>query len=55
MNQSDIIICSDSGPMHIALALKKDLIAYLVSTKPKDIINSGASFMINSLSVDHDS
>ena len=54
MNQSDLIICSDSGPMHIALALKKDLIAYLVSTKPKDIINSGTSLMINSLSAGHD-
>ncbi|MDA9031040.1 hypothetical protein N9I31_04295 [Candidatus Pseudothioglobus singularis] len=46
MKQNSLIVCSDSGPLHIALALKKDLIAFMVSTNPQDVINSGASLVI---------
>lgn len=46
MKQSNLIVSSDSGPMHIALALKKDLIAFLRSTNPQDVINSGATLVI---------
>jgi ADP-heptose:LPS heptosyltransferase len=46
MKQSSLIICSDSGPLHIALALKKDLLAILISTEPKIVINTGACLII---------
>ena len=46
MKKSNLIVSSDSGPLHIALALRKDLIAYMVSTKPKDVINSDSSLVI---------
>lgn len=47
MKQSALIVCPDSGPLHIALGLNKDLIAYMRSTNPKDVINSGSSLVIN--------
>ena len=46
MKQSTLIVSSDSGPLHIALALKKDLIALMNSTRPQNVINSGASLVI---------
>ena len=46
MKQTSLIICSDSGPLHIALALKKDLIAVFSSTEPKVVINSGSTLII---------
>lgn len=47
LKQSSLVVCSDSGPLHIALALKKDLIAFMISTRPQDVINSGANILIN--------
>ena len=47
MKQSSLVVCPDSGPLHIALCLNKNLIAYIRSTKPKDVINSGSSVVIN--------
>jgi ADP-heptose:LPS heptosyltransferase len=47
MKQSSLIVCSDSGPLHIALSLNKNLIAYMRSTKPQDVINTGSSVLIN--------
>ena len=49
MNQSTLIVSSDSGPLHIALALRKDLIAFMTSTEPRDVINSGASLVIKNI------
>jgi ADP-heptose:LPS heptosyltransferase len=46
MRQSSLVVCSDSGPLHIALALKKDLIAFMISTRSQDVINSGSSIKI---------
>ena len=46
MKKSTLVISSDSGPLHIALALKKDLIALMQSTKPQDVINSGSFLLI---------
>jgi ADP-heptose:LPS heptosyltransferase len=46
MKQSSLIICSDSGPLHIALALKKDLLAIMISTEPKIVINTGSRLII---------
>lgn len=47
MKQSSLIICSDSGPLHIALALKKDLVANLNITQPEIVINSGSTLVID--------
>jgi ADP-heptose:LPS heptosyltransferase len=46
MKQSTLVVSSDSGPLHIALALRKDLIAFMRSTKPQDVINSGSAIVI---------
>ena len=47
IKKSALIICSDSGPLHIALALKKDLLAFMRITIPDIVINSGSSLKIN--------
>tara|TARA_B110000003_G_C16599782_1_gene515141 strand:- start:344 stop:1204 length:861 start_codon:yes stop_codon:yes gene_type:complete len=47
MKQNSLIVCPDSGPLHIALSLNKNLIAYMRSTNPKDVINTGSSVDIN--------
>jgi len=44
--QSELIVCADSGPLHIALALQKDLLAFMNITLPEIVINSGASLSI---------
>ena len=49
MKKSTLIVCSDSGPLHIALALKKDLLAFFRITVPDIIINSGSCLIINKL------
>jgi ADP-heptose:LPS heptosyltransferase len=46
MKKSTLVVSSDSGPLHIALALKKDLIAFMNSTEPQDVINTGSSLVI---------
>ena len=46
MRESSLVICSDSGPLHIALALKKDLLAFMISTDPKIVINTGSYLLI---------
>ena len=46
MRQSSLILCADSGPLHIALALKKDLKAIFVSTEPEIVINTGSSLVV---------
>jgi ADP-heptose:LPS heptosyltransferase len=48
MKNSSLVISSDSGPLHIALALKKDLLVFMSSTKPEIVINSGSYLQINS-------
>tara|TARA_B110000008_G_scaffold278877_1_gene323959 strand:+ start:2483 stop:3331 length:849 start_codon:yes stop_codon:yes gene_type:complete len=47
MKQSSLIVCSDSGPLHIALALKKNLIAKMISTEPHVVINTGSRLIID--------
>ena len=46
MRESSLVVCSDSGPLHIALALKKDLLAFMVSTDPEIVINTGSCVII---------
>tara|TARA_B100000767_G_C19660629_1_gene490801 strand:- start:69 stop:923 length:855 start_codon:yes stop_codon:yes gene_type:complete len=43
---SDLIICADSAPLHIASALKKHVFAVFYSTKPEVVINSGDKLTI---------
>jgi ADP-heptose:LPS heptosyltransferase len=37
-----LIVCPDSGPLHISLALKKDLFFIMKTTCPEIVINSGS-------------
>ena len=46
MRESSLVICADSGPLHIALALRKDLVVFMISTDPKIVINTGSSLII---------
>ena len=46
MRESSLVVCSDSGPLHIALALRKDLMAFMISTDPKIVINTGSRLII---------
>ena len=46
MRESSLVVCSDSGPLHIALALKKDLLAFMISTDPKIVINTRSCVII---------
>ena len=46
MRESSLVVCSDSGPLHIALALRKDLVACMISTDPKIVINTGSYLII---------
>ena len=47
MKKSALVISTDSGPLHIALALKKDLLVFMSSTKPEIVVNSGSYLQIN--------
>ena len=46
MRESSLVVYSDSGPLHIALALKKDLLAFMISTDPEIVINTGSCVII---------
>ena len=47
IKKSALVVCSDSGPLHITLALKKDLLAFMRVTIPDVVINSGSCLIIN--------
>ena len=47
VKKSSLIVCADSGPLHIAMALKKDTLVFLRSTLPEIVINSGSRLKIN--------
>ena len=47
VKQCSLIASSDSGPLHIALALKKDTIAIFNSTSPELVVNSGSSLILD--------
>ena len=46
IKKSALVVCPDSGPLHIALALKKDLLAFMRITFPDVVINSGSCLII---------
>lgn len=47
VKNSDLICCSDSGPLHIALSLKKDTIALFNITKPEVVVNADVTLKVN--------
>mgnify|MGYP001178714344 FL=1 len=47
MKTSSLVVCSDSGPLHIGLALKKDLLLFMSSTEPEIVVNSGSFLQVN--------
>ena len=48
VKRSDFVISSDSGPLHIALALNKDVLAFFCSTSPDIVVKSGAYLKVDS-------
>lgn len=47
IKKAELVVCPDSGPLHIAIALKKDLLAIMRVTLPEIVINSGSCLKIN--------
>ena len=46
VKQSDFVVSSDSGPLHIALALGKDVLAFFCTTSPEVVVKSGSFLKI---------
>tara|TARA_B110000008_G_C16963496_1_gene561105 strand:+ start:1652 stop:2509 length:858 start_codon:yes stop_codon:yes gene_type:complete len=44
IKESDLIFCVDSAPLHIASALKKDVVPFFYSTRPEVVLNTGDIF-----------
>ena len=42
VKDSDLVICCDSGPLHVAQALKKNILAVFTATNPEIVLNSGS-------------
>ena len=42
VKDSDLVICCDSAPLHIAQALKKNILAVFTATNPEIVLNSGS-------------
>lgn len=49
MKNNTLIVTSDSGPLHIALALKKDTLALMRSTNAEMVINTGSNICIRNM------
>ena len=47
VKNSDLVICADSAPLHIASALGKDLIAIFHITKPEVVINQNTTLLVS--------
>lgn len=47
VKKSALLVCSDSGPLHIALGLKKDLMALFRTSAPEIVVNSGSYLKIS--------
>ena len=45
IKDSDLVICADSAPLHIAIAFKKHTQVLFLSTKPEIVLNSGSSIL----------
>ena len=42
IQQADLVVCSDSGPLHVASAFDKDVVGFFYVTKPEIVVNTGA-------------
>ena len=45
IKRSDLVIASDSGPLHIAGAFNKDVVAEFYSTEPEVVLNTGTKIL----------
>ncbi len=48
VKKSDLVVSSDSGPLHIVLALNKDVLAFFFSTKPEIVVKSDSHLKVDS-------
>ncbi len=46
MKASDLVICADSAPMHLATMMDKDNVAFFFSTRPEVVMNSEARSLV---------
>lgn len=46
IKRSEMLVCVDSGPLHIAIALQKDVISVMNSTSPNIVLNSQSCLRI---------
>jgi ADP-heptose:LPS heptosyltransferase len=51
VKQYNLVISSDSGPLHIALALNKDVLAFFYTTSPEIVVKSNSCLGVNSLNL----
>jgi ADP-heptose:LPS heptosyltransferase len=51
VKQYNLVISSDSGPLHIALALNKDVLAFLYTTSPEIVVKSNSCLRVNNLNL----
>ncbi len=51
VKQYNLVISSDSGPLHIALALNKDVLAFLYTTSPEIVVKSNSCLGVNNLNL----
>jgi ADP-heptose:LPS heptosyltransferase len=49
VKQYNLVISSDSGPLHIALALNKDVLAFLYTTSPEIVVKSNSCLRVNDI------
>lgn len=49
VKKNSLVVCTDSGPLHIALALNKDLLALFRATIPEIVLNSGSYLKVRKL------
>tara|TARA_B110000008_G_scaffold4511_1_gene4423 strand:+ start:512 stop:1375 length:864 start_codon:yes stop_codon:yes gene_type:complete len=49
IKKNALVVCSDSGPLHIALALKKDILAIMRTTLPDIVINTESRLNIKNI------
>jgi len=47
VKQSDFVVSSDSGPLHIALVLNKDVLAFFCTTNPEIVVKSGSYLKVD--------
>jgi ADP-heptose:LPS heptosyltransferase len=47
IKSSELVVCSDSGPLHISSALNKDIISVFYITNPEIVLNTGGYIYLN--------